>query len=256
MQTQHKGSQKELPERGLLNLITQKLESGSTPESVEAMLLRAGLDEAAVREAVRYAAKNDTLRHQREAEENDFLPPLNKAGHIKKDLDSVAGSISRVINAEVGHKGLFHGRLRRKDFIIGLLFFFGFGFILATIAVSWAQFFTPELAQSIENMILADTAGVWLLFIPFLFAPITLMVLSLITRRLHNLGFPGWMSLLYLLAFISPFGPLGGYAFFGMHFVLLVLMIVMLTVKGHPNPNKHGALPPSEGAIFTRVFGK
>lgn len=247
---------KELPERGLLNLIMQKLESGSSPESIEAMLLRAGLDEVSVREAVQYAVKNDTLRHQREVEQNDFLPPLKKSGQKTSMINGVAGSLSRVINAEVSHKGLFHGRLRRKDFIIGLLFFFGFGFILASIVVSWVQFFAPDFARSVEGMIVADTAGLWLLFIPLLFAPITLMILSLITRRLHNLGFPGWISLLYLLAFISPFGPLGGYAFLGMHFVLLVLMILMLTVKGHPNPNKHGSLPPSEGSIFNRVLGE
>lgn len=249
MQTKHK----ELPERGLLNLIYQKLESGSNAGEIEDMLLRAGLDKAIVHDAIRYAVKNDTLKHQREVEKNDFLPPLMKKGGSD---GAIAESISKVIGSQMSHKGLFRGRLRRKDFIIGLLFFFGFGFILASIMVSWAQFFTPELANAVERLIVADTSGVWLLFIPLMFAPITLMILSLITRRLHNLGLPGWMSLLYLMAFISPFGPLGGYAFLGLHFVLLVLMIVMISVKGHPSPNKHGTLPTSEGSIFKKIFGE
>ncbi len=244
---------KELPDRGLLNLVTQKLEAGNKPEDIEAMLIRAGLDIGVVRDAVRHAREKDVWRHQREAEQNGFLPPLNKG--IRKG-EEVAGSLARIIGSEISHGGLFSGRLRRKDFIIGILFFFGLGFIAANVISAWLQYFAPEFAAAAEGIVLGDQYGFWLMFVPFLFAPITLMVLSLMTRRLHNIGLPGWISFLYLLAFVSPFGAFGGYAMFGIHVVLFVLFVVMLTVKGHPNPNKHGSLPPSIGSMFARVWGK
>jgi uncharacterized membrane protein YhaH (DUF805 family) len=246
---------KELPDRGLLNLISQKLESGNDPAHIEDMLLRAGLDRHIVHEAIGHAVRHDTLGHQRRVEQNDFLPPLRK-DYRDTGAASIAGSIARVIGDQIEHRGLFSGRLRRKDFVIGILFFFGFGFILANIALSWTQFFAPEFAHSVAKFILADEYGIWLMFIPFIFAPITIMVLSLMTRRLHNLGFPGWVSLFYLVAFISPFGALGGYLLLGFHVMLLILFIVMMTVKGHPSPNRHGVLPPSTGSIFKRVLGE
>ncbi len=242
-----------IPERGLLNLINQKLEAGNDLAHIKDMLIRAGLDEEEVQRAIHHAAERDTTRHQREAEMNDFLPPLKKTD---SKIGGMADSIVKVVSAELGHKGLFRGRLRRKDFIIGILFFFGLGFILANVALSWIQFFAPLFAERMMNLILLDSTGAWLLFVPFVFAPITLIILSLITRRLHNLGFPGWMSLLFLVAFVSPFGAIGGYLLLGFHFMLLTLFIVLMTVKGHPEPNKHGELPPSSGSIFGRVLGE
>ncbi len=245
----------ELPEKGLLNLIQQKLEAGGDLVHIEAMLVRAGLEEGVVRKAMRYVIDRDTSRHQREAALNDFLPPLKKI-RVDTVVAGAAGSLAKVIGAEIGHKGLFSGRLRRKDFIIGILFFFGLGFILANMVTSWVQFFAPDFANAVIRFVLADTYGIWLMLVPFAFAPITLMILSLMTRRLHNIGLPGWISILYLIAFISPFGALGGYVLLGFHFMLLVLFVVMVTVKGHPSPNKHGSLPPSTGSIFGKVFGE
>lgn len=251
---------KELPEKGLLNLIEQKLEAGNSPHEIEEMLIRAGLEHGTVVEAVAYAVKRDSFGHQRTAEQNDFLPPLSKGNQSARYLQGTQqaiGSIANVISAQIDHKGLFSGRLRRKDFIIGMLFFFGIGVIIANVATAWLQFFAPGFASAAEQIIVSDTSGFWLMAVPFAFAPITLMMLSLITRRLHNLGLPGWMSFLYLFAFVSPFGPLGaGYAVLGLHIILFVLFVVMITVKGHPGPNKHGNHPPSSGSIFKRVFGE
>ena len=59
-----------------------------------------------------------------------------------------------------------------------------------------------SLENASTNFMIADSYGLWLLFIPFIFAPFTIMMLSLITRRLHNIGLPGWISIAYLFVFI------------------------------------------------------
>jgi uncharacterized membrane protein YhaH (DUF805 family) len=168
------------------------------------------------------------------------------------DLDN---EITKAVTAATQHRGLFSGRLRRKDFIIGLLFFFGIGFTFFTIVLTWIQQLFPEFWSDIQFVLSQDTYGAIIIFIPFIFAPITVMLLSLVTRRLHNLALPGWISACYLLMFISPFGDFGGPTLLGMHIVLLTLFIVLLSKKGHPAPNRHGIHPPSIGSIFERVFG-
>ncbi len=245
-----------IPDKGLLNLIKQKLEVNTPAKAIHDMLLRAGFDEEEIAHAIEYAQREDKTAHQRIVAENDFLPPLKKIGNkIESRVSSLDDRITEVVTAAVHHRGLFSGRLRRKDFIVGMLFFFGLGFIFFTIILTWIQQLFPEFWADIQFVISQDTYGSVLVFIPFIFAPITVMMLSLVARRLHNLALPGWISACYLLAFISPFGDFGGPTLLGMHVVLLTLFIVLLSKKGHPAPNKHGVHPPSTGSIFERVLG-
>ncbi len=245
-----------LPEKGLLNLIKQKLDLNTPEKVIYDMLLRAGIEEHVVKHALEYAIKDDKTAHQRLVAENDFLPPLKKVNHtFNNTIESVDNKIGQVVSAAVHHRGLFSGRLRRKDFIIGTLFFFGIGFIFFTIILTWIEHLFPTFWSDLQFVVDTESYDVLLIFIPFIFAPITVMMLSLITRRLHNLALPGWISLCYLLAFVSPFGGFGGPALLGMHVVLLALFVVMISKKGHPAKNKHGEHPPSVGSIFARVLG-
>lgn len=249
-------------DKGLLKMIQHKLEAGSTIEHIEKILVDAGFSTSEIVEAIKVATKQDKDAHRRKVEQNDFLPPLKKVAQrevqnspLKVDLNPVE-EVIHAVDAEIKHKGLFRGRLRRKDFIMGTLFFFGLGYIYMTIAVTLMQSLLPGVWDKIITFIENDSYGVWLIFIPFIFAPITIVMLSLITRRLHNIGLPGWFSLLYLLAFISPFGDLGSYSLLGLHIALFVLFIVLLTKKGDPQINRHGALPESEGSIFAKIMGR
>lgn len=252
----HSQVKNSMPDKGLLNLIKQKLEVNTPVKSIHDMLMRAGFDEKEVTDTIEYALKEDKTAHQRIVAENDFLPPLKKIGNrLESKVTSLDDRITEVVTAAVHHRGLFSGRLRRKDFIVGMLFFFGLGFIFFTIILTWIQQLFPEFWDEIQFVISQDTYGSVLVFIPFIFAPITVMMLSLIARRLHNLALPGWISACYLLAFVSPFGDFGGPTLLGMHIMLLTLFIVLLSKKGHPAPNKHGAHPPSVGSIFERVLG-
>lgn len=239
---------------------------------VRAMLGRAGLDAEVIDQAVDYIVKGDGLGHQREIADNDFLPPLRKsdrsnvfnvAAESDSDKRELTGSeefiesdVARVVKREMHRQSLFTGRLRRKDFIIGILFFFGMGFVLASVALTWLQFLTPSFVAEMSGLIAMDAYGIWLLCIPFIFAPLTVMILSLLVRRLHNLGLPGWIAFLYLFAFLSPFGKFSSAPLWVMHGILLMLFIVMLCVKGRPAPNKHGMHPESHGSIFKRILGQ
>lgn len=255
-------------DKGMITLITQRLEQGTDPKEIESMLLRAGFDLADVQSAITYVVTNDTRAHQRLIEQSDFLPPLTKKpsrtesplADVKEAIvESVKyvedSKLGRVLSAEVRHKGLFSGRLRRKDFIMGILFFFGLGFVFFTIIITWIQTLSPATWNQIISFVEADTYGVWLICIPFMFAPITVMVLSLIARRLQNLELPGWFAFLYLFAFVSPFGALGGFSLWGIHTVLFILFILLISKKGHAAPNEHGAFPTSEGSIFGKIMG-
>ncbi len=245
-----------IPDRGLLNLIKQRLRVDTSVKAIYHMLLRAGFDEGEIVHAIEYVQKEDNTLHQRIVAERDFLPPLKKIeDKMESRVSDLDNHITEVVTAVVHHRGLFSGRLRRKDFIIGMLFFFGLGFIFFTIIITWIQQLFPGFWADVQFVISQDTHGSILVFIPFIFAPITIMALSLIARRLHNLALPGWISACYLLVFISPFGDFGGPALLGMHIVLLTLFIVLLSKKGHPAPNKHGVHPPSTGSIFERVLG-
>lgn len=252
------------------------------------------IERALLRVHPRSIKANTANHYQREIEDNDFLPPLKKKHNTHtynsdKALDEETdlygsteiykGGLSRhsnlrdskvyqvlnepieqkveeVISEEIRHRGLFKGRLRRKEFIIGFLFFFGLGFLFFTAVVYLLQIMSPSVWKDISNFVEWDMNGVWYIFMPFIFAPITVIMTSLITRRLHNLELPGFISWFYLLIFITPPKGMIGYTLIAMDIALFVLFIVLITKRGHPAPNKHGALPSSHGSMFAKIMGR
>ncbi len=279
-------------DKGLIKLINQKLDSGSTLDETREMLYRAGISKNQIERALlrvhpRSSSANRANHYQREIDNNDFLPPLKKKhnnnlaqntetdlygspeiyikdpnGHaskvyqtLNKPIEPIELQVEEVISEEIRHRGLFKGRLRRKEFIIGFLFFFGLGFLFFTAVVYLLQIMSPAVWKDIADFVEWDSKGVWYIFMPFIFAPITIIMASLITRRLHNLELPGFIAWFYLLIFITPPTGLIGYVFMAMDLALLILFIVLLTKKGHPAPNKHGALPGSHGSIFAKILG-
>lgn len=288
-------------DKGLLTLIHQRLDAGSSAKEVETMLLRAGIFHADTVKAMRVALQKYSAHSSRgkyassEVIDYEFLPPLMKklkrpeaplyddfeleenprdvhyeyrkpddlVDHprhkdtrpIYRTLKPQESLIAQAIDEEVTHKGLFRGRLRRKEFIFGLLFFIGMAFLYMTSVSMWLQILQPELLNTISIFISRDVFGVWLIFIPFIFAPMTIMIISIITRRLHNLELPGWIAWLYLLFFVTPLPGVAGYSLLALDGALALLFIVLLAKKAHPAPNKHGALPSSHGSIFKKIFG-
>lgn len=276
-------------DKGLIRLINQKLDHGNTLKEIRDMLYKAGVSKNSVERALlkvhpRSASHHKNSHDQSIIDKNDFLPPLNKSHRkslqnelvtdlyggvgeyteaeekvgVKEVLESpvtVEAEVQKIIHEEITHKGLFVGRLRRKDFIIGILFFFGLAFIYFTALIYLLQTLSPKVWQSILYISINDPYSTWLIFMPFVFAPITIIIISLITRRLHNLELPGFIAWFYLVLFIVPPEGVVRNIIIALDIALLVLFIVMLSKKGHPAQNKHGKLPHSHGSFFHRILG-
>ncbi len=265
-------------DKGLLTLINQKLENGTSFLEIRSMLERAGISKIQMERALLYTAKYNQEEKHKNIEENDFLPPLsgikripiNRAHNSRVDgIRNIPSKkpraeiveepkeqyIEKVLDSEIRHRGLFSGRLRRQEFIIGLLFFFGLGVIFFTTGVYILQTFLPEFWSKVSNLVTHDTKGFWLIAIPLIFAPITLMLLSLMTRRLHNIGLPGFFAWFFLLLVVPPFNQIAEMALPYVYGLLALLFLILIVKKGHNKPNRHGPLPRTEGSIFKKIFG-
>lgn len=268
----HAHSQNQAPEKGLLSFIKTKLEHAVHPRDIKQMLMRAGFAEDRIDAAFMYVRKIHAEVHQDLAAVNNFLPPLSKhkkdvsgekISHQRHHSLNVFGRDLSKIAAFSGHghgddtsayKGLFAGRLRRKDFVIGFLFFFGVGYVLFAFSALLLSLFAPDLWQMILDTIAADTSNYLFMLVPVILAPITVMSLSLIARRLHNLGLPGGLAFLFLLWFLPSFGQVFEFGFLALEISLLILFVVLVTVKGSTEPNRYGPLPGSRGSFFRRIF--
>lgn len=241
-------------EKGLSSFIKQKLEHSVDVQSIKHSLMRAGFAENRIDAAFEYVRKTASEAHRAAMEKNNFLPPLAK---------SRAGLASTATPASVAHAhevdihiqhGLFRGRLRRKDFILGFLFFFGLGYIALVFAGVFLSILFPTLWASILSAAETDTQGLLFLAIPLVLFPVTIMLFSLIARRLHNLDMPGGIGLVFLILFVSPAGAMNFYGLWLMYATVVILFIVLMTMKGDPAPNMHGAFPASHGSFFRRIF--
>lgn len=242
-----------VPEKGILSFIKTKLESAINPHDIKKMLLRAGFPEAHIDSAFAYVKRTYKDTHQDIVAANGFLPPLSKDGKL---FGGIFGGhmYGHGSSHSAEQKGLFMGRLRRKDFVLGFLFFFGIGYIIVAFGALILAHFTPNLWQYMLDTITNDPNNYLLMLIPVLLAPITIISLSLIVRRLHNLGLPGGLAFLFLIWFVPSFEQVYPLGFFALELSLLILFVVLVTIKGNPAPNKYGPLPGSKGSFFKRIL--
>ena len=257
-----------MPEKGLLSFIKMKMESSVKKEDIKKMLMRAGFPETHIDKAFDYVKKMHSSAHQDAAASNDFLPPLKKDGERYRTVSVSNGTKSSTKTSSKTdsksedvtpypaqlQKGLFYGRLRRKDFVLGFLFFFAIGYVIFAFSAVFLSIVTPHLWNVILDTIDTDTNNSLIMLVPVLLAPITVMMLSLITRRLHNLGLSGGLSFLFLVWFLPSFSQVFGIGFLALQIALLILFIVLITVKGNPAVNRFGPLPGSRGSFFKRIL--
>lgn len=250
----------DVPQKGIVSFIRMKISSGVTPEEAKHTLLRAGFLEEHVDLAFRFVKEKYPEILQDIVASNDYLPEIHKPGVkvvTRKEAKTV-GVIPKTIQKKDTwsfsiHAGLFQGRLRRKDFTLGFLFFFAVGYVVLALSAVVISLVSPDVWAMVLSIIESDKNGSLLLTVPVILLPITIMMLSLITRRLHNLELPGTLSLLFLVLFV----PIDIRLFYGMWFVYIalgVLFVLLLAKKGHPDTNQYGPLPESKGSFFRRIF--
>lgn len=230
-------------DKGLVTFIKKKLELGVPLDQIHASLVSAGFTLLQIKEGFAALGKvyNDT--HQDIVAANDFLPPLKKTQLLEKP--------TRLEEVEAH---LFAGRLRRRDFILGFLFFFGLGTVVSAVASVLVKMFAPHIHEGIIAIVQNPADTSWLIFIPLLLAPITFFILSLAARRLHDMDLPGRLSLALLGYFVPSSSLIHPISIVGLQIVATVLFIMMITKQGTKATNRYGEELTHEGSIFARIF--
>ncbi len=234
-----------MPEKGLISFVKNKLNSGIYPKEIKRMLSKAGFDEKKIDDAILYIK-------QTSGGEYDSLLDVSYLPSLKNKKEKVH---EEVVVHETSHLGLFNGRLRRRDFVIGFIFFFGLGYVILSFSSLIVSLVSPALWKAILLAIQSDTNGLLTITIPVLLAPITVMMISMITRRLHDLGLPGSLSFFFLAFFVPAYGA-SKYGLIALTVALMALFVTLLSVKGHSKPNIFGAFPESRGSFFKRIFNQ
>jgi uncharacterized membrane protein YhaH (DUF805 family) len=232
-----------MEDKGLIHFIKRKLEAGMPLKDIKDSLISAGFSEKQIKEGIVTVKKVFKDTHQDIVASNNFLPPLNK----KKQI-----AAPTFIHSVEAH--LFSGRIKRRDFIIGFLFFFGLAVVLSAIAATIMQHLWPDVYQSILEIGQDTTDPRWIIFIPLLLAPITIMVLSLAARRLHDIDLPGQLSLVLLGYFLPSSDIIHPASSLGLYFVASILFIILLTKSGVNHTNAHGKVLDHKGSLFARIF--
>lgn len=233
---------------GLTFFIKKKLEQSVSLNEITEMLLRAGFSQKKIDDAIQLVRGfSDT--HQDVVASNDFLPPLKKKMQDVRMEKPLTPTDSSVRN------GLFEGRLRRRDFILSFLFFFGIGVIVISFLLGVFSFVFPQFITFVDVVTSEMYQGLWLVTIPVFLGPLTILILSLISRRLHDLGMSGWLSIGFLIFFISPnIGILNEYGVIALQGMMSVIFLILLAKKGDPKENKYGAPERIQGSMFLRIF--
>lgn len=231
---------------GIEEFIIKKLEKANKLEDIVLFLRNSGFSEKEIEEGFANVKKHHKTIHQDIVASNNFFPPLNKLNkEIQKDFDTESFL----------HLGLFAGRMRRKDFVVSILFLFSLLFSFIVILASFVDVVFPEKWSLIERAFLSNEfAGAFLIYLPVIFAPFTLMFLSLVTRRLHDLDLPGVLSFLYLIVFVFPFSLYSNIGVFFLDLILFILFVFMLLKRGDVETNRYGKTPPSHGSTFSKIL--
>jgi len=119
-------------------------------------------------------------------------------------------------------KKIYGGRINRKNYFLGLLFFF-FCVFVVMIAVSSAIFSS-------------ETSGFLIGLAVFIF---WFYVLSLHVRRLHDFGQSGWMVFIFIVPLVN-----------------LIFLIQLLSTKSNDGINKYGVSPSKDEKFLDAIFNK
>jgi uncharacterized membrane protein YhaH (DUF805 family) len=236
------------PKEGMESFIIKKLEHAHTIDEIRAMLKSGGFSKDEIEKGILHVKKNHKTLHQDVAASNNFLPILNKkAKRLEKEFEKFEIGVEK-------HIGLFAGRMRRKDYIVSILFLFSLFFSVVIVVASFIQATFPDSWNLMSAIFSADTNGVLCLYIPVLFAPFTLIFLSLTTRRLHDLNLPGILSFLFLGVFVYPFSEYASAGVIVLDVALFILFVFLLSKRGEPVTNAYGKSPVSHGSTFTKIL--
>lgn len=121
-------------------------------------------------------------------------------------------------------KKLFSGRISRKNYGLGLLFFIGSLILLIAILAS---------------MFSSDNSSFGVFIIVVLYVAFIVHIFSLHARRFHDLGDSGWRVFLFLIPLVN-----------------LIILISLLATKGKAEANQYGEVPSKSTKFFDAIFNR
>lgn len=128
-------------------------------------------------------------------------------------------------------KKLFSGRIGRKNYGLGLLFFIGSVYLLILLIAILASMFLSEDSSFGFFVIVVLYVALYVAFIVHIF--------SLHARRFHDLGDSAWRVLLFFIPLVN-----------------LIIIISLLTTKGKDEANKYGEVPSRSIKFFDAIFNR
>lgn len=236
-------------DRGLIEFIHTKIMAGNTEESIRASLRTAGIDNEVITDGFVFVRKQYPDIHQDIAASHNFFPPLRKKVSTV-DVRSLSAAMSDVDIKE----GFFAGRLRRRDFIFGLILVPGVAITFLAIVMSFLQIISPDAYKRAIQMFIDPTYKDILLFL-VLILPFIIKTLDLAIRRLHDVAIIGVPAVIL----ISPIALLFDLKVitFGVILGINVCFLLFLLLKrGTQGPNKYGEHYPYHGGFLRRIFHK
>jgi len=120
-------------------------------------------------------------------------------------------------------KRLYNGRISRKNYGLGLLFFICSFILLIVVAV----------------LMFSSVNSLYYIFAAILYVAFIVHIFSLHARRFHDRGDSGWYVLLLFIPLVN-----------------LVMLILLLTTKGKDDTNKFGEAPSKSLKFFDAILNR
>jgi uncharacterized membrane protein YhaH (DUF805 family) len=154
-------------------------------------------------------------------------------------------------------KGLFSGRIGRRDFILFFFLCLGEAAVVLAIILGLFSSIFPQFSAFINDATSLRYHGVWLLYLPVILNPFTIILVSLITRRLHDISLPGGIAIGFFIFFVDPMnGITSVYGIITLQVMMGIIFIMLLTVKGTLKENKFGAPARTKTPFLERLFNQ
>jgi uncharacterized membrane protein YhaH (DUF805 family) len=142
---------------------------------------------------------------------------------------------NQILVAKSTHR-LWSGRIARMHYFLGTVSCGLVGLILRV-----SQSFDPTFYQR---------AFVLVVGIPLLF-----LLYCLTIRRLHDFGYTGWLSLLFLLSLVQNLGNTDWLSLSSLiEYLETIFVLVLLFKSGNPETNKYGLVPSGERKFLNDIF--
>ena len=149
----------------------------------------------------------------------------------------------------------FTGRLHRRDFLMGFLFLFGLGVVIMFVVLMLINIFYPDFNTILERAAAEDTYGLFFSIIPFVEAPLSFLMISILARRLHDIGLPGLLAPAFLVFFVPLFTNAPSWmGVFALQCMMGLLFLVLLVKRGDEGANMYGDKKEIKGSFFHRLL--